>query len=397
MENIDGQMVTLKEQGAAARGYKGQLTMVTKRLERSKEQLDTSSFQEAQACYDNLNIQFDNFNKALHKLKNCIADMSVTIELGFSLANNIDKGDTRNEYLDKLGKLRGNIDKSEEENESSSVNMEKIQKHAIEVMELREEEKEKAQEVKFKANENLKKEMMDRADPERDRDRERRNPPHEDKKRDFKDCVGLRQPAISIDSSPEDFEMWASNARLYANASNMEVLKGDDQKVLLCNILERDLYLSLQLEDGDGLLAGVDKVIGVYDGLCNLFMRRVGFMKERKQPGETNWALCRRLGYLGNLANIKEVSGNDQLMMRFTALCYDKALRWDIFKIKDLSWNSLQEAVNTHKAASRMDTVTLTRDKLFNLNVSNTRNSTSSSPLQQELPVAVPLPTLLPR
>ena len=83
--------------------------------------------------------------------------MSVTIELGFSLANNIDKGYTRNKYLDKLGKLRGNIDKSEEEIESSSVNMEKIQKHAIEVMALREEEKEKAQEEKFRANKTFKK------------------------------------------------------------------------------------------------------------------------------------------------------------------------------------------------------------------------------------------------
>ena len=42
-------------------------------------------------------------------------------------------------------------------------------------------------------------------------------------------------------------------------------------------------------------------------------------MKERKQPGEANSALCRRLGYLGKLANIKDVSGNDLLMMHFTA------------------------------------------------------------------------------
>ena len=197
-------------------------------MERAKEQLDAASFKDAQACYDNLNRQLDNFNKALDKLKNCIADMSVTIELGFSLANNIDKGDTRNKYLDKLSKLRGNIDKSEEEIESSSVNIEKIQKHAIEVMASREEEKEKAQEEKFIANETFKKEIMDRADSKRDRERDRRNPSHEDKKRDFEDCVGLRPPAISIDSSLEDVKMWASNARLYANASNMEVLKDND-------------------------------------------------------------------------------------------------------------------------------------------------------------------------
>ena len=37
MEDIDAQMLTLKQQGAAARGYKGQLTKVTKRLESAKE------------------------------------------------------------------------------------------------------------------------------------------------------------------------------------------------------------------------------------------------------------------------------------------------------------------------------------------------------------------------
>ena len=68
MEDIDGQMLALKQQGAAARGYKGQLTKVTKRLERAKEQLNTASFQEAQACNDNLNRQLQNFNKALDKL-----------------------------------------------------------------------------------------------------------------------------------------------------------------------------------------------------------------------------------------------------------------------------------------------------------------------------------------
>ena len=66
-------------------------------------------------------------------------------------------------------------------------------------------------------------------------------------------------------------------------------------------------------------MAGVDKVKVVFNGLCNIFMRRVEFRKERKQPGETKSDVCRRLGYLGKLANIKEVSGNDLLMMRFTA------------------------------------------------------------------------------
>ena len=59
-------------------------------------------------------------------------------------------------------------------------------------------------------------------------------------------------------------------------------------------------------------------------------------------------------------------------MIRFTACCEDEALRRDIFKIKDLTWESLVEAVRTHEAASRMDTVTKTRDKLFKMSVSGT-------------------------
>ena len=177
----------------------------------------------------------------------------------------------------------------------------------------------------------------------------------------------------------------------------MEVLKNKDQKVLLYNILERDLYLSLLLDEGDGFLAGVAKVKGVFDGLCNLFMIRVEFMKERKQPGEANSALCRRLGYLGKLANIKDVSGNDLLMMHFTACCEDKALKGDIFKIKGLTWDSLIEAVSTHEAASRMDTVTQTRDRLFKLNVSNTGISTASSSGPARTLNASSAPTLLPR
>ena len=48
--------------------------------------------------------------------------------------------------------MKGYIDKSEEEIESSSVNVERIQKHVIEVMATREEEKEKATEEKFRKN-----------------------------------------------------------------------------------------------------------------------------------------------------------------------------------------------------------------------------------------------------
>ena len=95
--------------------------------------------------------------------------------------------------------------------------------------------------------------------------------------------MGLNPPTIYIDSSLQDVEMWAVNARLNASASNMEVLKEKDQKGILYTILERDLFLSLQLGERDGFMAGVE---GVFDGLCNLFMSRVEFMKK---------ALCRRL------------------------------------------------------------------------------------------------------
>ena len=66
--------------------------------------------------------------------------------------------------------------------------------------------------------------------------------------------------------------------------------------------------------------------------------------------------------------------------MRFTACFDDEALRRDIFKIKDITLETLINAVNTHEAASRMDTATLTRDKLFKMNISNAGSSGASTP-----------------
>ena len=66
MEAIDAKMLSLKDQGAGAKGYE-QLTKVVKRVEKAKEQLNWALFQEAQACNDNLNRQLENFNKALDK------------------------------------------------------------------------------------------------------------------------------------------------------------------------------------------------------------------------------------------------------------------------------------------------------------------------------------------
>ena len=66
--------------------------------------------------------------------------------------------------------------------------------------------------------------------------------------------------------------MWSSNARLYVNASNLDVLKQEDQNVLPYSILDRDLYLSLQLSDEDDIMASVNRAVqcihkkgGVYE------------------------------------------------------------------------------------------------------------------------------------
>ena len=200
------------------------------------------------------------------------------------------------------------------------------------MLSTREEEKEKAREVKaeekFRANESFKRSVLDKGAAGPDRGWR----PTEERKKDFKVCGGLKPAAVSIDSSPEDVEVWSSNARLNASARNLDVLNNEDQRVLLNSILDRDLFHSLQLIDDDGFMARVDKVKIVFTGLCKILMRRVEFLKERKQSAETNSALCRRLGHLGQLANIKEVSGNDLLIMCFTAGCSDEALHRVIFK-----------------------------------------------------------------
>ena len=46
MENMETQMLALKQQAAAARGYKGHLTKVAKRVDRAKDHLDRATFQE---------------------------------------------------------------------------------------------------------------------------------------------------------------------------------------------------------------------------------------------------------------------------------------------------------------------------------------------------------------
>ena len=115
MEAIDAKMLHLKEQGAGVKGYKGQLTHVVKRVEKASEQLNRSQFQEAHACNDNLNRQMQSYIKAFNKLENCLADMSVTVELGISLANSLGKDDAQGRsYLDSLSKYSGYIAKGEE-------------------------------------------------------------------------------------------------------------------------------------------------------------------------------------------------------------------------------------------------------------------------------------------
>ena len=142
MEAINAKMLSLKEQGAGAKGYKGQLSKVVKRVEKAKEQLNKALFQEAQACNDNLNRQLECHNKALDKLESCISNMSETLELGISLAKDNNRDDPHGQiYLDSLNKYIGYITKSEEDIEVTSDHMEKVDKHAIEVLAMREEEK----------------------------------------------------------------------------------------------------------------------------------------------------------------------------------------------------------------------------------------------------------------
>ena len=64
MDAIDPKMLSLKDQGAGAKGYKGQLTKFIKRVEKGKEQFNGALFQEAQVCNDNLNRQLESYIKA---------------------------------------------------------------------------------------------------------------------------------------------------------------------------------------------------------------------------------------------------------------------------------------------------------------------------------------------
>ena len=79
--------------------------------------------------------------------------------------------------------------------------------HAIEVLATREEEKEKVLEEKveekIRANESFRRSVLEKDSAGPDRGWR----PPEERKKDFKDCGGLKQAAISIDSSSEDMEV----------------------------------------------------------------------------------------------------------------------------------------------------------------------------------------------
>ena len=74
-------------------------------------------------------------------------------------------------------------------------------------------------------------------------------------------------------------------------------------------------------------------------------------------------------------------------MIRFTASCDNEVLRRDIFKIKEMTWESMVEAVNMHEAVSRMESVTTVKNKQFKLNISDSRNepaTSTPSPFRQD-------------
>ena len=192
----------------------------------------------------------------MDKLEGCISDMRVALEVGFALAKEIKEDTDRKDYSDSLERIQINVNKSEEQMEETNEKVEETQKHAIEVMSAKEEEKERIMEEKFKEREKFKANV---AEESRESGRRGRVEDRVERKRDFKDSAGLKPGTISVDSSPEDVEIWTANTKLWANASNMNVLKHEDQKVLLCSILERDLYLSLNLTAGDDFMDGVTK------------------------------------------------------------------------------------------------------------------------------------------
>ena len=79
-------------------------------------------------CNDNLNRQLQSYNKDFDKIENCLADMSVTVELGISLPNSLGKDDTQcKSYLDSLKKYSGYIAKGEEEFWATSDHVEQLQ------------------------------------------------------------------------------------------------------------------------------------------------------------------------------------------------------------------------------------------------------------------------------
>ena len=94
-------------------------------------------------------------------------------------------------------------------------------------------------------------------------------------------------------ASTSDMESWFSAAMLWAKATNLDILDVKSQQTLLDAIVEKSPFRRLELGRNDTFESGVEKAKKVFDNMFNLFMRRVGFLKEllelRKNTLELDW------------------------------------------------------------------------------------------------------------
>ena len=128
---------------AAARGHKGHITRAHKLLNKALQNLQSCSYLDAEAAYDNFTRMHANFNSAVQKWMDSIGLLRPAIQMALVTAEDIvDKVKSKSE-TDMLEDLRLYIEAKESDTDELLEKMVQMQRDAAGVLADRQEVKDK--------------------------------------------------------------------------------------------------------------------------------------------------------------------------------------------------------------------------------------------------------------
>jgi hypothetical protein len=172
----------------------------------------------------------------------------------------------------------------------------------------------------------------------------------------FREQNGLKPGMLSPTMSPPEMQDWVSSFRQYFGASNMELLKVDEQLGYFFARMEPALSLELRedvtdtttLDDCVARLA--DKFLELYP----LFHRRLEWFQLEKGRSQSVSELVTALNRAAANAEISGMTFEDWKLFRFLYCCRNEdALYLELLKVESPTWTSVVKAATAFEAAQK--------------------------------------------